>query len=232
MIEIYRILWAPIIIAQGFKVYVSFVCHSMMVGAKGYQVPKGIGSAFCARRDMMNIGAKIETTNNASVIVSEPSLPLDILPPPTKPTTITRTSFGVAPSQAMFVTVVAIMQLTRIYTEFVSAIGTRCLDLIRTTSTRRQALPCAVAGIVTACYPYLRRPFIKRLSANWTGAAFFAAPIVAVVFAPVLVSIYKTVLLARVFLLRNDFPAPASAVNNLVNFIHGWSPFARSIIPC
>lgn len=191
-----------------------------MIGAKANQVMELVGSLFGARGDVMHINKEIQSANNASAFVSQH----DLLALPAGGSTLPELAFVVTfIFHAAFVmarcatkNAASALYLTWVSFKFKTATLADSFYLRDCASASRRffTLPNSVTLVFPASLASLGGSVgcVERIPTDTAGFGDFAAAIVSIVFAFVLVSVDKSSLwLTRVFADLDRLTAAASA---------------------
>lgn len=190
--------------------------HSMMIGAKGNQVIKRICAALRKGRDVVYMHMVIEPADNALVVIPHHGLLFNELPFPALPVPIHVRKFWVGIGKALSIAIVTLLHLAREFLDFPATIVTGNGNFISAACRCRHALPLKITSPISASYLVNTGVFLKRLATDRTRNGFFAAPIVAVVYTPVLMVLDVFSLSIFGLARRNNFTATARAINGLL----------------
>lgn len=190
--------------------------HSMMIGAKGNQVVKGVCTSILEWCNVMYVNMEVEATNDTAIVVPNHGLLLDKFPFPTLPIPIHVTSFWDAYRQAVTIAIVFVFELARKLLNLSAAVCAIHFYFNVSSCLSGQSLPFDVALVPTAGHLNLRRVGVDFSGANRAGTFFFTAAIVTIVCAAMLVFVDVSVLLRRMLFTRNNLPTSASTINNFV----------------
>lgn len=190
-------------------IYDTKVSQIMMIGAKCNQICNIVRAVFGTGRDMVNLDENIKTTYHTAIVITYQGLTSVILIFAASPVAITRTSFWIVLSKAIFVAIVSFFNLARKQAQFIITIGTINLDFVYTSGASDESLPFAITRWATTRCTNLRGPSIERFATYRASSFFLASAIVAVMLTTVLMGIDIFGLSAGVSGLFDFIPATA-----------------------
>lgn len=202
--------------------------HSMMIGAKGYQVIKRICATLRKGCNVMHMHMVIEPADSALVAIPHHGLLFNKLPFAALPIAVHVRDFGVRIGKALSIAVVSFLDLAGKFPEFLAAIVAGNGNFISAAGRRCQALPFEIASPIPASHLVIRGPFFKGFPADRAGYGFFAAPVIPVVRSSVLVMLNVPCLSISRLALGDNFAATTCAINGLLGL--GMVSIHKSII--
>lgn len=203
-------------ITQVINVDYAQVGHSMMIGAKCNQVIEGVSTARANGGDVMDVDVKVKATDYTPIAISHHGLFFDKAPLAAAPVPIQVRYFGDARAHANPIAVVPFLDLAWEFVKRAATMGARNGHAVSASRFGRHALPLYVTLALAACYLVFAAPFLEGVTAYGAGVLFFAAPVMAVVLAAVLMGIDVSVL---ALFARDNFATTTSTVKRFLGVV-------------
>lgn len=184
----------------------------------------------------MNLDVELETADDALVIVSQQNLLADKSPLAALPMSVEVLLLREVCGQAKAIAEVPFFHLARVLPEFLSTIRALHGDFVSTTRRGSEPLPLSIALIAAASFLIVAGPSLEGSSTNRATPSLFAASVIPVVSAAMLMEVDVPLLLAWLLVAWNYLTTTACAIDNVRAIIfnpfrHG-EPLSMDIIPC